>query len=220
MNSKSLFFVFFIITSIGGCGSVSSSSARYVSVSEQTKGPIDISRQGLPKGSEYEVIGIVKANAREGYDSVESLYPLLVEEARKVGADAIINVYGGRTTTAFSWSAPYAGGTAVKIKNSETSKTLYKPAPPVLFNHDQRVEIYTLGNKPEYKFKKIQYLYSDSCNDPIVESNHSKNNLAKLVSSAKSVQADAIIDVKCEDYVSVDCNNFNRCYAKAIRWEM
>lgn len=113
-----------VVASLGGCASVSSSSAPYVSLSEQTAGAIFITQSGLPTDLEYEVIGLIKANARQGYDSAESLYPMLADEARKVGANAVINVYGGRAVSAFSWASPYTGGTAVKIKNTEALKKL------------------------------------------------------------------------------------------------
>ena len=107
-----------------GCATVSSSTVDYVSVSEQTKGPIFITSTDLPEGLDYEVIGVVKANARQGYSGVQSLYPLLADEARKVGANAVINTYGGRAVSAFSWAAPYTGGTAIKIKNADKLKAI------------------------------------------------------------------------------------------------
>jgi uncharacterized protein YbjQ (UPF0145 family) len=119
MNRARLVFSFFMVASLAGCASTSSSSASYVPLAEQTVGPIFVTQSDLPADLEYEVIGLIKANARQGYDSAESLYPMLVDEARKVGANAVIKVYGGRTVSAFSWAAPYAGGTAVKISNTE-----------------------------------------------------------------------------------------------------
>ncbi|QJD59751.1 hypothetical protein HG264_12965 [Pseudomonas sp. gcc21] len=117
MNMKKLLFVICVTTALGGCASVSSSSVAQVAVSEQTVGPIFIMRTSLPSDVEYEVIGQIKANARTGYDNVESLYPMLAEEARKVGANAIVDVYGGRTVSAFSWAAPFTGGTAVSVED-------------------------------------------------------------------------------------------------------
>ena len=105
-----------------GCGTVSSSSAPVVAVNEQVTGPIYITTDSLPADVDYIIIGTIKANARVGYDSAESLYPLLANEARKTGANAVIQVYNGRTVSAFSWGAPYTGGTAIKIKNIEDIK--------------------------------------------------------------------------------------------------
>jgi len=124
MNFKNLVFSIFTVAFLGGCASVSSSSTPYVPLSEQTVGSIFITQSDLPSEIEYEVIGLIKANARQGYDSVESLYPMLADEARKVGANAVIKVYGGKTVSAFSWASPYTGGTAVKVKDTEALKKL------------------------------------------------------------------------------------------------
>jgi len=124
MNLKNPLFILVVIASLAGCGSVSSSSVPLAAVSEQTVGPIFITQGKLPATVEYEVIGVVKANARKGYDSAVSLHPMLAEEARKVGANAVIEAYGGRTVAAFSWAAPFAGGTAVKVKDPDSLQGL------------------------------------------------------------------------------------------------
>ena len=124
MNRRILTFVICTLALLGGCASVSSSSAPEVPASEQTAGPIFITKTSLPPDIKYKVIGQVKANARKGYDSVESLYPMLAEEARRVGANAVINAYGGRTVAAFSWAAPFTGGTAVKVEKFDALKAL------------------------------------------------------------------------------------------------
>lgn len=108
-----------LVALLSGCASVSSSTATYLPESEQTEGEVFITQSELGEKIQYEKIGDVKANARQGYDNVESLYPMLAEEAKKVGANAVINVYGGRTVSAFSWAAPYTGGTAVKVENPQ-----------------------------------------------------------------------------------------------------
>lgn len=76
-----------------------------------------LSTATVPQDFGYQTTGNVKANARAGYNNVESLYPLLVEEARKIGANAVISLKGGRTVSAFSWSAPFTSETAIKIDN-------------------------------------------------------------------------------------------------------
>ncbi len=119
MNIKMISLSFIAAILLGGCGTTSSSSVPYVPYSEQTNGAIFVTDKGLPIDIKFKVIGIVKANAREDYNSVESLYPLIVQEARQIGANAIIEVYGGRALTATSWSAPFTGGTAVKVSDPE-----------------------------------------------------------------------------------------------------
>ena len=99
-------------------------SATQASPAGPTTGPVLVSRDDIPTGVEYTVLGTVKANHRAGYDSVESLYPLLAVEARKLGANAVVGVRGGRTVSAFSWSAAFTSGTAVRIADPEALRRL------------------------------------------------------------------------------------------------
>ncbi|KJG02898.1 hypothetical protein [Photobacterium angustum] len=122
MNIKRILSVLLLSTIISGCSNVSSSNVPDLPISQQTKGAIYIAKHYLPANVKYTEVGKVKANARYGYDSVVTLYPLLAEEARKIGANAIIDLYGGHTVAAFSWGAPYTGGTAIKVDNIEQLK--------------------------------------------------------------------------------------------------
>ena len=70
------------------------------------------------------MLGTVKANFRAGYDSAESLYPLLAAEAKKLGANAVVNAQGGRRVTAFSWSAAHVSGTAIRVGDTESLRRL------------------------------------------------------------------------------------------------
>jgi hypothetical protein len=110
-----------------GCSPVSSSNAVPASPASQSQGPVLVSQEAVPTGIEYKVLGTVKANFRAGYDSAESLYPLLAAEAKKLGANAVVNAKGGRTVTAFSWSAAYVSGTAVRIGDTENLRRLSGP---------------------------------------------------------------------------------------------
>lgn len=123
MIIKKIALILCVGITLTGCANVSSTNAEYVNSDQKASGPVFITKSGLPDNVEYEVIGDVKANARAGYASVETLYPMLADEARKVGANAVINVYGGRTVHLFSWAAPYTGGTAIKVKNLDSLKT-------------------------------------------------------------------------------------------------
>jgi hypothetical protein len=107
-----------------GCSPVSSSNAVTGSPASQTEGPVLVSQDAVPTGIEYKVLGTVSANFRAGYDSAESLYPLLAAEARKLGANAVVNTKGGRRVTAFSWSAGYVSGTAIRVGDSESLRRL------------------------------------------------------------------------------------------------
>lgn len=79
---------------------------------------------GCAARSASRQLGSVTANARIGYDSATALFPLLAGEARKMGANAVINAAGGHRVTAFSWGAADVHGTAVKLKDPEQLKGL------------------------------------------------------------------------------------------------
>ena len=120
----SCLFLLGILIFGAGCSPVSSSNAVPASPASQSEGPVLVSQEAVPTGIEYKALGTVKANFRAGYDSAESLYPLLAAEAKKLGANAVVNTKGGRTVTAFSWSAAYVSGTAIRIGDTESLRRL------------------------------------------------------------------------------------------------
>jgi hypothetical protein len=120
----SCLFLLGILIFGAGCSPVSSSNAVPASPAGASEGPVLVSREAVPTGIEYKVLGTVKANFRAGYDSAESLYPLLAAEAKKLGANAVVNAQGGRRVTAFSWSAAYVSGTAIRIGDTESLRRL------------------------------------------------------------------------------------------------
>lgn len=119
------YFFFLGILMLGaGCSPASSSNAVLASPASASEGPVLVSREAVPTGVEYKILGTVKANHRAGYDSVESLYPLLAAEAKKLGANAVVSTKGGRTVTGWSWSAAFVTGTAVRIEDTESLRRL------------------------------------------------------------------------------------------------
>jgi hypothetical protein len=112
-----------VVVLLQGCATRSSSRA-LAPTQDAWGGPVFVSQTTIPSGIEYKVIGTVSADARAGYDRVVTLYPLLATEARKMGANAVINAVGGRRMTAFSWSAAYVTGTAVRVEEPEKLKGL------------------------------------------------------------------------------------------------
>jgi len=83
------------------------------------EGQVFITEEAAPEGLEYQEIGKIEVQPRGGYGSVEGLYPHLANEARRVGANAVIMTEGGRRLASFSWAAPYTRGTAVKVAEKE-----------------------------------------------------------------------------------------------------
>jgi len=110
---------------VAGCATTSSSNViSPTSPMAAWTGPVFVTQQALPAGVEHQVIGSVSADANAGYESVTSLYPALAAEAKKIGANAVVNAKGARKVTALSWSAPYATGIAVRVKDPQKLKGL------------------------------------------------------------------------------------------------
>ena len=124
MDIKFTALIVAMLVVITGCSTRTSSNLIGPATASTWEGPVFVSQATIPAGIEYKIIGSVQANARAGYDSAANLYPLLAVEARKIGANAVINTQGGRRVAAFSWAAPYVGGTAVKVEDPEKLKGL------------------------------------------------------------------------------------------------
>ena len=123
MNPRDAVVAGAMLLVLTGC-STTSSSTPIGATGPAWEGPVFISQVALPEGIAYKVLGTVQADAKAGYDSVVTLYPLLAAEARKIGANAVVNAKGGRRLTAFSWAAAYVIGTAVKVDDPQKLKGL------------------------------------------------------------------------------------------------
>jgi len=88
-------------------------------------GKVFITEEPVPEGMAHVVIGEIKANTRETrFSSAKGIYPLLADEARRVGANAVVNVEGGRRVDASAWTADFASGQAIRIDSVEALKSL------------------------------------------------------------------------------------------------
>jgi hypothetical protein len=123
MQSRIVALALFALVVVTACGT-RSSAVPSGSIEPPWEGPVFVSQQPLPAGIKHKVVGSVQADARAGYDSALSLYPLLAAQAKKIGANAVVNTTGSRRMTAFSWSAPYVMGTAVRVEDPEQLKGL------------------------------------------------------------------------------------------------
>ncbi|MCE3605807.1 hypothetical protein LXA47_19680 [Massilia sp. P8910] len=70
----------------------------------------------MPSSVSYTVIGQANSSKRT-YGTVSELMPLMADDARAAGADAIINLKTGQKMGAFAWARPIGTGLAVKISN-------------------------------------------------------------------------------------------------------
>ena len=123
--SRRLLLGLTLALAISGCSSLSSSTpASGGAAASAYTGKVIVSEGKLPEGSKYKVLGTVEANARAGYSSGSSLYPMLADEARKLGANAVVEVSEGRKVTLLSWAAPVVSGKAVKVEDAAALKAL------------------------------------------------------------------------------------------------
>jgi len=84
------------------------------------EGQVFITEEAAPEGLEYQEIGKIDVRPRLGYGSIEGLHPHLANEARRVGANAVIMTEGGRRpTTMIFWATPFIQGMAVKVAEKE-----------------------------------------------------------------------------------------------------
>lgn len=109
---------------LSGCGTRAKVEPRRdAKVYAPNNGPMCFLAGALPTDVRYEVLGRVVATKRS-YGSVDQLLPVMSREARKLGADAVINLQADqRFKGPMPWrvTAPTGDGTAVKIV-SETPR--------------------------------------------------------------------------------------------------
>lgn len=71
-------------------------------------------RGNLPDDFKVEPLGEISA-ASKRYSSLDRMYKELALRARRVGADAVVNVNIKYKVAAFGWAVPTIAGVAVKI---------------------------------------------------------------------------------------------------------
>jgi hypothetical protein len=80
---------------------------------------VRIVRGELPPGTDYEVLGKVKAI--EGwYGELAQAERKIAESARAIGADAVIEVKVWHAPRLGTWAAPHAEGVAIKLRQPES----------------------------------------------------------------------------------------------------
>ena len=100
---------------LGGCaaqstGVVSDTTQPVIRHSD----PVCFLKSPMPEGVKYTSLGSVEGS-KEFYGSVNEILPLMAEEARKMGADAVINFWTGPRIGLWAWARPIGTGTAVKL---------------------------------------------------------------------------------------------------------
>lgn len=70
----------------------------------------------LPSSISHQIVGDIDAS-KQFYGGSGALVPLMADEARKMGADVVVNLRTGQKMGMFAWARPYGTGTGVKLTN-------------------------------------------------------------------------------------------------------
>lgn len=84
--------------------------------------PILIYEEGLPPGVDYEVVDAEVEVAKRWYGPVADIHNMLADKARKLHANAIINVHVWYAPNFPAFAAPHGSGIAVRVKDLEKLK--------------------------------------------------------------------------------------------------
>lgn len=103
---------------ISGCASKKPEVVAEPEVEEPERaphnGPVCLLERWLPTGTKFEEIDDV--DAKKGwYGSIDSVLPMLADEAREVGANVVMRMRTGMSVGAIAWARPYAEGKAVWV---------------------------------------------------------------------------------------------------------
>jgi hypothetical protein len=97
---------------LAGCATATSTPVSQV----QSAHPICMFRGAAPAGMNFKVLGTIEGS-KEFYGSVNEILPLMADEARKLGADAVVNLETHQRVGLWAWAHPVGTGIAVKIEN-------------------------------------------------------------------------------------------------------
>lgn len=68
----------------------------------------------LPPGIQYETLATLEIG-KVWYGSDDKVRESMAEEARKIGADAVVEIKTWHQPSGWSWSAPHGSGKAIKL---------------------------------------------------------------------------------------------------------
>jgi uncharacterized protein YbjQ (UPF0145 family) len=104
-----------VMTALYGCATSSSTPVAMAPVGVHG-GNICMTRTSLPQTVAFTVVGQVEGS-KEFYGSVNEILPLMADEARKMGADAVMNLDTHQRIGLWAWARPVGTGTAVRLAN-------------------------------------------------------------------------------------------------------
>ena len=80
------------------------------------EGKVFLTEESLPKEFGYESLAQIEVG-KVWYGSDEKVYTTFAEEARKIGADAVMGIGTWHHPAGWSWASPQGTGKAIKFNN-------------------------------------------------------------------------------------------------------
>ena len=111
----------FLVTAcivVAGCASPTATrvSANTTQAGAAHNQPVCLLKSAMPANVGYTVLGPIEGG-KEFYGRVHEILPLMAQEARNIGADAIMHLATGQKVGRWAWARPYGIGTAVKLND-------------------------------------------------------------------------------------------------------
>jgi len=101
---------------LAGCGTTSTSTpnAKTGAAAPAYAGPVCVMEAPLSPDTKHSVIGEVEAS-KQWYGHQAELVPHLADEARKLGANAVVKVKLSQQIGLWAWARPVGSGEAISI---------------------------------------------------------------------------------------------------------
>lgn len=111
------FIALSIAIALTGCAATSSStkSATAPAAGPYT-GPVCLLTSPVAPDVKHSYVGEIEAG-KQWYGGTDELLPLIADEARKLGSNAVISVKVGQTLGLWAWARPVGSGKAIKIED-------------------------------------------------------------------------------------------------------
>jgi len=115
--------VFGLLVALVLAGCAAKSTTKLVSKTQESfprhREPVCMLRSPLPSNIGYTAIGEVRGG-KQTYGSINEVLPVMADEAREIGADAIINLQTSHKMGAWAWARPTGSGIGVKLNDKSS----------------------------------------------------------------------------------------------------
>ncbi len=104
---------------LSGCAAVRESDLRehHESRIAPHSGPVCLMKAPMPPQVAHEDLGLIESYSRF-YGSMDPILDALAEEARSIGANAVVRVNPRHKMGLIAWARPFADGRGIKLANA------------------------------------------------------------------------------------------------------